>query len=306
MLRASMRASCLGLVLTAAGCARTEPAIEPEERAALDAALAEAGVERASVTFVDGLYGFSWRGAEGHARAHGQKDRLDDIRKRQDDMRNAVAVDHGHVVALRLARTRLTKLGALERLSHLVVLDVHDAAIAEPDGLGAFRELDHLDLSGNRLVSLAKIRGLPVLRSLYVADNPIERIDGLEDLPALEVLNLAGARVARVDGLGGLKRLRTLSLERNPIERMEGFDQNEDLVELNLAFCRISKIENVGALKRLQYLNLWHNRIARLSGVEVLPELVYLGIGENPYAWGDPENEAILRGWGAGRLVNAW
>lgn len=301
-------ASALMMAIAGAlGCSSKEPpAMLPDERASLDAVLAQAGVDPSSLVFFDGLYALSWRGAESHARAHGRRDQLDRIRKRQDDMRNAVAVEDGRVVGLRLARTRLTSLSPVARLSHLVVLDVHDGQIADPAGIEALRQLDHLDLAGNRLESLAKVHGLPALRSLYAADNPIAQIDGLDDLPKLEVLNLAGARITRIQGLAKLDVLRVLSLERNPIERIEGLEGNPGLEELNLSYCWISRIENLGAQQRLVQLNLWHNRIARLEGVEVLSSLVYLGIGENPYAWTDPGNEAILKTWGAGRMVNAW
>jgi Leucine Rich repeats (2 copies) len=278
----------------------------PEERAALEAVFAEAGIAATGMVFHDDLYGLPWRGAESHARLHGRQDRVDAIRKRQDDTRNAVAIAGGHVVALRLGRTRLTKLATVSRLTHLVVLDLHDSQIDDLEGLSAMVELDHLDLAGNRLASLAKLEGLPALRSLYLADNPIERVDGLDDLPKLELLNLAGARIAKIEGFAKLARLRTLSLERNPIERLEGLDANVALEDLNLSFCRISKIENLGPLANLRHLNLWHNRIVRLEGVETSTSLVYLGVGENPYDWGDLGNQEILKIWGRHRLVSTF
>lgn len=312
MLRRPFLGVVFALCAEALACSRdrdhtsTVAQLSSEEAPALAAVLVEAGVEASSLAYFDRLHDLDWRGAESHARAHGLSDRLDAIRKRQADTRNAVAVEGGHVVGLRLGHTRLTKLGSVSKLTHLVVLDLHDGQIADVDGLRALPELDHLDLAGNRITSLAGVSGLPAVRSVYLADNPLERIDGLEDLPKLEVLNLAGDRIAKIDGFGKLEHLRALSLERNPIERIEGLEQNEALEELNLAFCRIAKIENVGALKKLLYLDLWHNRVASLEGVETLGALVYLGLGENPYDWGSPRNQAILREWGAGRLVDTW
>lgn len=274
-----------------------------DELAALDAVLEEAGVAPGNVVFHPELYDLPWRGAEGHARAHGHTDAVDKIRKRQDDTRNAVAIQAGHVVGLRLGRTKLTRLSAFGKFPHLVVLDVHDSQIEDATGLSSLTELDHLDIAGNRVVTLAHIERLPALRSLYAAENGIEHIADLEALPALEVLNLAGNRIGRIEGLSKLTHLRALSLERNPIQRIEGLDANVNLEELNLSYCWIGKIENVTALTKLVRLNLWHNRIVHLEGVQGLSSLRYLGLGENPYDWRDAGNQAIMQTWAVGRLV---
>jgi len=277
--------------------------IASEERAAVQAIFGQAQVDAAHVVAHDDLYGFSWRGGESYAKQHGRLDRAEAIRKRRADVRDAIAVDGGHVVALRLSGTKLKDVSVVSKLTHLVVLDLHDSQIDNANGLSALAQLDHLDLAGNRLASLAQISGLPMLRSLNVADNPLDAIDGLDALPKLEVLNLAASHISKIENLGKLGELRALSLAENPIDHIEGLEQNGNLEDLNLSYCQITRIEHLSALKKLHYLNLWHNKISKIAGVEEAPSLGYVGLGENPYEWDDPRNRELLASFSAGRLL---
>src|ERR1019366_6422242 len=82
------------------------------------------------------------------------------------DLRNAVAIEGGHVTALRMAGANLDDLELVAPLTPLVVLDLHDEKIERIDGLDAMAELDHLDLSGNRIAAIERVSALHSLRSL--------------------------------------------------------------------------------------------------------------------------------------------
>jgi hypothetical protein len=276
----------------------------PEERAAVDAILSRAQVDASTVVGQRALLDFSWRGATSYARRRLGPDVEDAVDRRTRDMRSTIAVEGGHVVAARLAGTRLDDLRLFAPLTHLVVLDVHDAALERIEGLDGLGQLDHLDLSGNRLARIEGLEGLAALRSLYLADDHLVRIEGLDRLTSLEVLDLGGNGIEHVDGLDGLGRLEAVSLERNPIARIEGLDGLPELIDLDMSWCRIESLQSLGSLPKLRYLNLWHNRIRSLAGIEdATPALLYLGLGENPYAFDDPENIRLRDRYGEGRLV---
>jgi Leucine-rich repeat len=296
-------------VLAQAGCGREPtvaegaPAIVPEERAALDAILVRAHVDPAALPVRSALLDFSWHGDSAYARRTMGPDAEDAVDRRTQDLRNAVAVEGGHIVAVRLAGTRIDDLRLFAPLTHLVVLDVRDAAIARIEGLDGLRALDHLDLSGNALPRLEGLDDVPALHSLFLADERIERIEGLEHLPELQVLALEGNRIERIENLS-LPKLTALSLARNAIARMEGLEGLPELVDLDLSWCHLGSMESLGALRKLRYLDLWHNHILSLAGIEeATPTLLYIGLGENGVLFNDaPERERCDR-YCAGRMI---
>jgi Leucine-rich repeat (LRR) protein len=275
-----------------------------EERDAVDALLASAGIDRGAIPARSNLYDVFWRGAVDHATRNGQRDRVDTIDHQTRDARNCLAVEGGHVVALRLAGARRLDPALVAPLGHLVVLDLHDDGIEATRGLESMGSLDHLDLSGNHIATPSGLDGLRELHSLYLADNRLTGFGGLDALRALQVLNVSGNAIPSLEGLGALESLRALSIERNPIARIEGLDANRSLVDLDLAYCNVERLENLGTMPSLKYLQLWHNQVHSLKGVEEARGLVYLGLGENDYLLGDPENVAIEARYCPGRLCN--
>lgn len=291
------------VVLAHAGCAgctrettlaELEPTLPSEERVALDAILARAGVDASTLPARRALVDFSWRRAASYGQRKLGRQGEDSLGRGTWDLRNAVAVEGGHVVALRLAGTRIDDLGLFAPLTHLVVLDLHDAAIARIQGLVGLHALDSLDLSGNGLRRIEGLDDVPALTTLALADEKIARIEGLDHVPALEVLDLSGNRVARIEGLDHVPRLTTLSLQRTAVARIEGLDVLPDLVDLDLSFCPVRRLDNLGTMPKLRYLNLWHDRVRTLDGLEdATPELVYIGLGENDCWLGDPHNVSL-------------
>jgi len=273
-----------------------------DERAALDAALERAGIAAGSLLVRDDLYDVPWRGATSHARLHGAADRAADIDRKMPDRRNAVAIEGGHVVALRLAGGHLDDLRVLAPLVHLVVLDVHDQAIGRIDGLDGMAVLDHLDVSGNRITSFTGLEHLRSLRSLYAADDRLTGLTGLDGLQSLEVLNVSGNAITSLEGVRRVPTLQALSAERNPIDHIDALDGDGELLDLDLAFCNVQRLENLGTMPKLKYLNLWHDRVHSLFGVEDAPNLLYLGLGENGYPMDAPEDAAIRQRFCSTRL----
>jgi|CZKU01.1.fsa_nt_gi hypothetical protein len=264
-----------------------------EERQALDGVLGRAGVDPRTLVVETDLYDVFWRGAAAHASLHGRSDRVASIERATPDLRNAVAIEGGHVTALRMAGANLDDLELVAPLTHLVVLDLHDEKIERIDGLDAMAELDHLDLSGNRIAAIERVSALHSLRSLYVADNRLQRLDALAGLTSLEVVNASGNAIAEISGLTNVPALRALSMERNPIVRIAGLEGAPGLTDLDLSFCQIERLENLGTMPKLLYLNLWHNHVRTLAGAEDAKRLIYLGLGDNQSGYGDPESLQI-------------
>jgi len=284
----------MALALTLAACSRsaaTDGAVDalvPDEKAALAAVFAESGLDPARVAIEHDLFAVPWRGAEDYAYRSGHADRIEEIRRQKDDIRDVVAIEDGHVVALRLGHTKLTSLATIAKLTHLVLLDIHDSPLADPTGAAALPSLDHLSLAGDALTSTAGLAGVSSLHTLYLTDNRIEHLDGLAAMANLDVLNAAGNRIAKIEGLDRFPKLRVLSLASNPITRIEGFETSAYLLELNLSYCQITKIENLGGAEHLRSLQLWRNQISDLSPILAMAPLVHLGIGENPIDWNAP------------------
>ncbi len=282
------------LALALAGCTRSAATdgamgtLVPDEKAALVAIFSEGGVEPAHVAVEHDLFAVSWRGAEGYAYSSGHADRIEEIRRQKDDIRDVVAIEDRHVVALRLGHTRLKSLATVAKLTHLVVLDIHDSPIADPSGAATLPALTHLSLAGDALASTAGLSGVSSLRTLYLTDNQIEHLDGVANMAQLDVLNAAGNRIAKMEGLDRLPQLRVLSLASNPIARIEGLQASAYLLELNLSYCRIRTIENLEGARYLRDLQLWRNQISDLSPLLSMPSLVHVGIGENPVDWNSP------------------
>jgi hypothetical protein len=57
-------------------------------------------------------------------------------------------------------------------------------------------------------------------------------------------------------------------------------------------------------MPKLKYLQLWHNHVHSLRGAEDSKSLVYLGLGENGYAFADAENVAIAGRYCSARLCS--
>jgi Leucine Rich repeats (2 copies) len=294
--------------LTVGGCGgqatfeQARDSLPSDERDAVERVLGRSGLDASALLVQRDLYGVFWRGAASHAKKHGHEDRVDAVDRAPRDVRNVVAIDGGHVVALRVARTRLDDLSLIAPLKHLVVLDLHDDAIGRITGLDQLGDLDHLDLSGNRIAAIEGLGTLHSLRSLYLADNRIDRLDGLDGLAALEVLNVSGNALPRFEGIAGLPALRALSASRTAIEHIQGLEQEHELVELDLSFCRIERLENLCTVPKLKYLELWHNQVHSLGGLEEAHNLIYLGLGENGYPFGNPDNQAVEQRFCPGRL----
>lgn len=296
-----MRLGLLLVMLALVGCSRPAPSMADDEAAALREVTS---LDR--LVAFDDLYDFSWRGAEDHANAHGLPDKAEKARKSRDDMRDAVAVEGGHVVALRVSGAKLKSLAPLAKLTHLVVLDLHDGDLEDATGLSSLKELDHLGLAGNHLTTTSVVANLPKLRSVYLGDNPIEAFEGFHDVPALEVVNVSGTRISKIDGLASVPRLRALSLERTKVTRIENLEAAPLLEDLNLSFCPIEHIENLAAAKKLLFLNLWHDQIRVVTGLEELsPTVIYVGLGDNPFDWKSTENARVMGLVSPGRIVTA-
>jgi hypothetical protein len=220
----------------------------------------------------------------------------------QPDLRSAVVVEGGHVVAIRLGPSRCMDLGKLGALPELVLADIHDGLVASMATLPPLPRLEMLGLVNNDIREVAGLARLPSLRVLHVAGNRIESLAGLSEAPGLVDLVLGMNRVTSMEGLERLPELRSVSLEGNPIRRLGGLGPLTKLRYLNLAHCAIERIENLDGARGLVVLNLWGNRVRRLENLEGQDELMYLGLGDNPIDWNDPTVVADWERLGRGRF----
>ncbi|MFK3773429.1 NEL-type E3 ubiquitin ligase domain-containing protein [Pseudomonas sp. NPDC089406] len=119
----------------------------------------------------------------------------------------------------------------------------------DPDFIGRFSRLQHLDLSGNQLREVPPALGqLPQLRSLVLADNQI-------------VLDTQGNRL-----LAGLTQLRRLNLSRNSLVTAPRLTGLRYLRQVSLRGTGLSEVpQGLTQQANLEFADLRDNRITHLS-----------------------------------------
>ncbi len=201
---------------------------------------------------------------------------------------NCVGIDGQRVVSLSLVATRLSDMSPLSRLQALRQIQLRDARIAHPVGIGAdcawnwlvlsqnrltdlnpllsCTNLERLDVSFNQLQRLPDLRPLDKLRSLDARQNRLESVSGLAGHPSLVRIDLTANRLTGLEGLSGLPWLESLHVGSNGLTSMVGL---EDLPGLRILWAHSNRLQEVEAevtagLPSLRFANLEGNPLNSL------------------------------------------
>ena len=151
-----------------------------------------------------------------------------------------------------ILRSNLVKtmegIGAFEELE---LLELYDNMV---DGLAALDEgpngapgmtLKTLDMSYNAIRSMEPVSLCPNLRELYLANNKLKTITGLSELKSLVKIDLGANKIRVIEGLDGLVNLEELWLGKNKIEEIQGIDKLTKLRRLDVQSNRLTIVANL-------------------------------------------------------------
>jgi protein phosphatase 1 regulatory subunit 7 len=189
----------------------------------------------------------------------------------------------GMIVQLRCEGAGLTEISqikGLDRLQHLVHLNLNRNRIESVVGLDHLKELRSLILSENLIKRLDHYEHLVNLRELNLASNRIEEIIPVS-IKNLEKLFLDRNRIVEIKNLDELQELEFLNLSHNHITEINGLNSLINLKSLNLSFNNISSITGLGRLEKLQILHLSNNNIEKIRGLDKLIDLKVLTLSNN-------------------------
>ncbi|GLC73170.1 hypothetical protein PLESTF_001343000 [Pleodorina starrii] len=191
-------------------------------------------------------------------------------------------------LTLTLTGTDLATADPLAALQHLQSLHLADNRLVEIRGLGALRNLTHVDVSGNKLTQVLDLRlgpdgsGPTNLRSADFSRNALDMLRDLSPFSRLTHLAVAGNRIERVGaGLRALGMLKVLDLSHNRLVSCRGLEGLRCLRELRLDHNCLTSLELIGGLATLQVLTASHNRLRQLAGVGSLSALRTLDVSYN-------------------------
>lgn len=216
-------------------------------------------------------------------------------------LRPAVGVEGGRVVALRLVGGDSPVAIAATRLGHLLWLEIHRVPVETLEGV-SFHKLEGLWIIGGHLRSVGSLSA-PSLRLLNLAQNQLESFV-LSPFPTLRQLDVSWNRLHGLGAVGASRDLVALSVAGNPIPSLEGLEGFPSLRHFDASHCQLTSMAPVSSLKKAIAVELWGNQIRRADGVDDLPGLFYLGLGDNPFDYGDPANVERWHRLGRGRMFS--
>jgi len=189
---------------------------------------------------------------------------------------------------LYLASNRLSSIPSdIERLTSLVILDLHDNALRTiPGEMGKLEHLSKLDLSHNKLRNLPEdMFALRSLTCLNVSNNELNRIgDGISYMDSLETLDVSHNLLKSLPlSIGFLHKLNILSANDNKLSSLPdeiAFLRN--IKTLDFSRNQLETLPNsLSELGRLEIVNLRHNRLSTMPQLRNCFQLKELYIGNN-------------------------
>lgn len=135
---------------------------------------------------------------------------------------NLTPKDVQNIEMLVVQDSRIEKLGGIEYLSGLKVLDLRRNRIQNIEPLASLTNLVQLNLRENDIQDLKPLQKLTSLKYLNLRNNNVTDISPLKSLTQLEDVNLRYNKIEQVDALANMQHLRKrLYLEGNPIKTLE-------------------------------------------------------------------------------------
>lgn len=130
----------------------------------------------------------------------------------------------------------------MSKLQYLVTLKLSNNLIAsmthlnkdnEDESSIRWKNLVHLDLSGNKITELPVLKP-PKLRTLILQNNDVKRIDKFDGHETLEILDLSDNQLTDASKLANMPKLKELYLRNNKLKSFSGLDGLTDLKKLHL------------------------------------------------------------------------
>ena len=178
-------------------------------------------------------------------------------------------VKYGKSEVADFVRKGLVSVPSEKNSGNVKFLNVADNDIEEidADAIGAYRQLECLDVSRNKIKSLKGLEGCGGLIVIDASQNLLRSIAPIAGLSRLKSLNVARNRLKKIDIGGVLKSLTILDVSGNKIGDLSFARFFPGLKSLNVDYCEIENLDGVSALKELKVLSCEGNMI------EVVPEL---------------------------------
>lgn len=130
----------------------------------------------------------------------------------------------------------MDEIEGLEKVKHVIDLDLTGNFITEIKGLDHLTELRFLSLRWNKITEIEGLNALHELRRLNLSNNKITEIKGLDALKKLKWIDLSLNNISELKGLENLVSLQTIKLPTHYMHELEFLKAScaKELVE----YCR--------------------------------------------------------------------
>ena len=125
-------------------------------------------------------------------------------------------------------------------------------------GIGRYKYLQYIDVSGNSLTTLQQLTDVKHLIKLNASNNRIKKMLDFAPPANLEVIDYSHNEIEQIENVMFNPYVKHLCLDDNRISKIEGITGNKSLRSLSLRQNNITKIENLDNLN-LEELYLSHN-----------------------------------------------
>jgi internalin A len=173
-------------------------------------------------------------------------------------------------------------------LTKLVSLKVHRSTITNLDALEGLVNIKVLDLFGNSdLRDITALRGLKNLERLtlyypYPGSKALKDITAIQGLTKLKSLNLQRCtNVSDVSALKGLTNLKSLNLSHTNISDVSALKDLKNIEVLDIGYTKVNDVSALKDLKNLKRLTMWSTKVKDISAFKNLNKLEYLNISND-------------------------
>lgn len=181
---------------------------------------------------------------------------------------------------LYLHNNNISDISALTGLTNLVELDLDNNNISDISVLSGLTNLKELYLGSNYINDISALSGMTNLVRLELGDNNISDISALSGLTNLEILifgdnSLHGNNISDINALSSLTNLKSLVLWSNNVSDISALSGLTNLKSLSLGYNNINDVSALSGLTNLEQLDLWENPITDYTPVLFVPDLHY-------------------------------
>ena len=147
-----------------------------------------------------------------------------------------------------------------QRDLQLTSLAAYHKGIKSVEGLGAFTNLNSLDLSSNEIADISALASLTAMKELRLYNNQIENISAVKNMPNLALLGMGNNKIADISATAVLS----------------------DLVQVNFSYNNISDTTPLRNCKKLQYIAVAGNKLTEIRQLNGYTNIIGIDASENP------------------------